>query len=134
MLSWSRGLSLACLLALALSILGCNNALNPFCGSARPAPLIASLSPNTMTLAELQTGATLTVTGSHFVSSTEVLINSTPFSATVVSDKKLTIKVSSDVIPSAGQVKIQVMTPSGNTDDLGCSSGGTSSALMLTVN
>jgi len=52
----------------------------------------------------------------------------------VVSDQKLTIKVSSDVIPSTGQVKIQVMTPSGNTEDLGCSSGGTSSALMLTVN
>ena len=133
MRSWSRGLSFACLLALALSVLACNNALNPFCGSARPAPLIASLSPSTMTLAQVQSGATLTVAGNHFVSSTELLINSTLLSPTVVSDQKLTIQLSTDVIPAAGPVKVQVMTPSGNTEDLGCSSGGTSSALTLTV-
>lgn|SRR5215471_4473844 len=133
MRSWSRGLSFACLLALALAILACNNALNPFCGSARPVPLIASLSPSTMTLAQVQSGATLTVNGGNFVSSTEVLINSTPLSPTVVSKQELTIKLSTDVIPGTGPVKVQVMTPSGNTEDLGCSSGGTSSALTLTV-
>jgi hypothetical protein len=129
-----RGLSLACLFALALSILGCNNALNPFCGSARPAPLIGSLSPSTMTIAQVQAGATLTVNGSHFVSSSEVLINSKPLSATVVSDQQLKVTVSTDVIPGSGQVTVEVKTPSGNTDDLGCTSGGTSSALTLTVN
>jgi hypothetical protein len=47
-------LYLAALLAL-LYLPGCgNNTLNPFCGSARPVPLIASLSPSTMTFAELQ--------------------------------------------------------------------------------
>ena len=58
------GLSLAALLALLL-LPGCgNNTLNPFCGSARPAPLIGSLSPSTMTFAEVQQGDTLTVSGS----------------------------------------------------------------------
>ena len=31
-------------------------------------------------------------------------------------------------------VKVSVLTPSGNSGDLGCTSGGTSSALTLTVN
>ncbi len=74
----SCGLSLACLLALAVSILGCNNTLNPLCGSARPAPLIGSISPSTVTFTQLQQGETLTINGSNFVSSSEVLINSTP--------------------------------------------------------
>jgi hypothetical protein len=44
------------------------------------------------------------------------------------------VKVSADVIAGPGQVKVMAQTPSGNTGDLGCTSGGTSSALMLTVN
>jgi hypothetical protein len=47
-------LSFAALWAL-LFLPGCgNNTLNPFCGSARPAPLIGSLSPSTTTFAEVQ--------------------------------------------------------------------------------
>lgn len=126
-------LSLAALLAL-LFVPGCGNTLNPFCGSARPAPLIGSLSPNTMTFADLQQGEMLTISGSHFVSSTEVLINSTPLGATVVSDQELKVKLSSDVISGPGTVKVSVLTPSGNSGDVGCTSGGTSSALVLTVN
>jgi hypothetical protein len=128
------GLSCACLFALAVSIVGCNNTLNPLCGSARPAPLIGSLSPSTMTFAEVQQGSMLTVNGSHFVSASEVLINSTPLSATVVSDQQLKVKLTTDVISGAGPVKVMVQTPSGNTGDLGCTSGGNSSVLMLTVN
>ena len=128
------GLSLAALLAL-LFLPGCgNNTLNPFCGSARPAPLIGSLSPNTMTFAEVQQGDTLTVTGSHFVAASQVVINTTPLSATVVSDQQLKIKLSSDVISGPGTVKVSVVTPSGNSGDVGCTSGGTSSVLVLTVN
>jgi hypothetical protein len=130
----SCGLSLACLLALALSILGCNNTLNPLCGSARPAPLIGSLNPSTMTFAQVQQGAMLIVDGSRFVSSSEVLINSTPLSATVVSDQQLKVKLTPDVISGPGQVRVTVLTPSGNSGDLGCTSGGKSSVLMLTVN
>ncbi len=52
----------ALLLALLL-FQGCN-ALNPLCGSARPAPIIASLSASTTTFAEVQQGFLLTVNGS----------------------------------------------------------------------
>ena len=130
----SVGVSFACLMVLSLSLLGCNNAINPFCGSARPAPLIGSISPSTVPFSQVQSGTTLTVNGSHFVSSSEVLINSVPLSATVVSDQQLNVTLNTDVINGPGQVQVEVRTPSGNTSDLGCSSGGTSSALMLTVN
>ena len=128
------GLSCACLLALAVSILGCNNTLNPLCGSSRPAPLIGSLSPSTMTFAQLQQGEMLTVNGSNFVSSSEVLVNSTPLGATIVSPQEMTVNLTTDVITGPGQVKVMVQTPSGNTGDLGCTSGGKSSVLMLTIN
>ena len=127
-------LSLAALLAL-LFLPGCgNNTLNPLCGSARPAPLIGSLSPSTMTFSEVQQGNTLIVNGSHFVAASQVIINTTPLSATVVSDRQLKVKLSSDVISTPGTVKVSVLTPSGNSGDLGCTSGGTSSLLTLTVN
>ena len=87
-----------------------------------------------MTFADLQQGDTLTVNGSHFVSSTQVVINTTPLSATVVSDQELKVKLSSDVISGPGTVKVSVVTPSGNSGDVGCTSGGTSSVLVLTVN
>jgi hypothetical protein len=45
----------------------------------------------------------------------------------------LKVKLSTDVISAPGSVKVAVQTPSGNTEDLGCTSGGTSSALILTV-
>jgi hypothetical protein len=87
-----------------------------------------------MTLAEVQQGETLIVNGSHFVAASQVLINTTPLSATVVSDQQLKVKLSSDVISGSGTVKVSVLTPSGNTGDMGCTSGGTSSVLVLTVN
>ena len=130
----SCGLSFACLLVVALSTLGCNNALNPLCASSRPAPLIGSLSPSTVTFAEVQQGVALTVTGSNFVSASEVLINTTPLSATVDINQQMNVKLTPDVISGPGKVKVMVQTPSGNTGDLGCTSGGNSSVLMLTVN
>jgi IPT/TIG domain len=129
------GMSFACLLALSLVVLpGCNNTLNPLCGSARPAPLIGSLSPSTVSFAQVQQGVMLTVNGSHFVSSSEILINSTPLGAVVVSDQELKVKLTTGVISGPGPVKVEVMTPSGNSGDLGCTSGGKSSVLVLTVN
>jgi hypothetical protein len=129
------GLSFACLLVLSLAfLLGCNNTLNPLCGSARPAPLIGSLSPSTVTFAQVQQGVMLTVNGSNFVSSTELLINSTPLGVTVVSDQVLKVKLTTGVVSGPGAVKVAAMTPSGNSADLGCSSGGKSSVLVLTVN
>jgi IPT/TIG domain len=132
MLCRTRSLLLAGLLA-PLLLSGCNNTLNPLCTSARPAPLIGSISPSTMTFAQVQQGVELVVNGSNFVSSTEVMINSTPLGASVVSSSLLKVKVSSDVISGPGQVKVMVQTPSGNTGDLGCTSGGKSSVLVLTV-
>jgi IPT/TIG domain len=129
------GVLFACLLVLAISmLLGCNNTLNPLCSSARPVPVIGSLSPSSMSFADVQQGSTLIVNGSHFVSATQVVINTTPLAATVVSDQQLKVKLSTDVISAPGQVKVMAQTPSGNSSDLGCTSGGTSSALTLTVN
>jgi hypothetical protein len=38
------------------------------------------------------------------------------------------------MIPAPGSFEVVVKTPAGNSGDLGCSSGGTSSAQTLTVN
>ena len=75
----------------------------------------------------------LIVSGSNFVSASEVVINSTPLAATVVSSQQLKVKLTTDVISAPGAVKVSVLTPSGNSGDLGCTSGGTSSVLTLTV-
>lgn len=123
------------LLVLGLALLlGCNNTLNPLCGSARPAPVIGSLSPSTVPFSQLQQGFTLTVSGNQFVSSSQVVVNHTPIAATVVSPQKLTLQLTTAVVSAPGSVQIAVQTPSGNSGDIGCSSGGTSSALTLTVN
>jgi len=124
-------LSLAILFAL-LFLPGCD-ALNPFCGSARPAPLIGSLSPGTMSFAEVQQGALLIVNGSHFVSSSEVVINGKTVSTTVISDQQLRVTITTSLISGSGPVNVSVHTPGGNSGDLGCTSGGNSSVLVLTV-
>jgi IPT/TIG domain len=122
------------LLVLGASLLlGCN-ALNPLCGSARPVPVIGSLSPNSMSFSDVQQGATLTVNGSHFVSSSEIVVNSTPLATTVVSAQQMTATLSTAVISAPGQAQVMAKTPSGNSGDVGCSSGGNSSVLTLTVN
>lgn len=125
-------LSLVSLLAL-LALPGCNNTLNPLCGSARPVPVIGSISPAEVTFAQVQAGVTVTINGNQFVSASQVMVNSTPIAATVLSAQKLTVKLSEDVISGPGTVKIMVQTPSGNSGDLGCTSGGNSSVLKLTV-
>jgi hypothetical protein len=112
---------------------GCSNALNPFCGSARPAPLIGSLSPSTVTFAEVQQGVLLKVNGNNFVSASEIVINGKALGATILSNQQLQIMLTTGVISGPGQVNVKVMTPSGNVGDVGCSSGGTSSGLVLTV-
>ena len=128
------GLSVVGLLAF-LFLSGCgNNTLNPFCGSARPVPMIGSLSPSTITFADVQKGSVLTVNGSHFVAASEIVINGNPLSTAVVSDQKLTVMLTTGVISGPGAVNVTVRTPSGGSADLGCSSGGNSSVLVLTVN
>jgi hypothetical protein len=118
---------------LALLVFQACNALNPACGSARPAPTIASLSATTITLAQVQQGFVLTVNGSQFVSSTVGVINGTTLSTLVTSSTQLQVSITSAVISAPGTASVTVNTPSGNTGDLGCTSGGTSSALVLTI-
>ena len=120
--------------ALAVVFLpGCNNALNPFCGSARPVPLIGSLSPSAVNFADVEQGSTLIVKGSQFVSSSQVVVNGKALSTVVASNQTLRVTLSTGVISGPGSVDVSVVTPSGNTGDLGCSSGGRSSVLVLTV-
>lgn len=129
------GIPFLCVLGLGVTLLaGCNNTLNPLCGSARPMPVIGSLSPSTVPFSQVQQGFTLTITGSQFVSSSQVVVNKTPISATVVSPTQLNVKLTTDVIAGPGSVDILVQTPTGNSGDVGCTSGGNSSTLMLTVN
>jgi len=120
-------------LLLALLVLQACNALNPLCGSARPAPSIGSLSATTITLAQLQPGFVLTVYGGQFVSSSVVLINGTELTTLVASSTQLQVTITTAVISAPGTASVTVNTPSGTSGDLGCSSGGTSSALTLTI-
>ena len=111
---------------------GCN-ALNPLCGSARPAPSLTSLSVTTVTFAEVQQGFLLTLNGSEFVSSSVAVINGTNMTTQVLSKTQLQVTLTSTQITGPGTATLTVNTPSGNSGDLGCTSGGTSSALQLTI-
>jgi len=130
MLSRSRGLPLALLL---MVLPGCNNTLNPLCGSARPVPAIGSLSPSKVTFTQVEQGVVLTVNGSQFVSSTELVINGKTLAASVPSSQQLKVTLTTGVISGPGPVQVSATTPSGGSGDVGCNSGGTSSTLVLTV-
>jgi len=131
----SCGLPFVCLLVLGFTfLLGCNNTLNPLCSSARPAPVIGSLSPSSVSFSQVQQGFTMIVNGSEFVSTSQIMVNTTPIAATVVSPTEMKVNLTTDVISAPGSVKIMVQTPGGNSGDVGCTSGGNSSALTLTVN
>jgi hypothetical protein len=87
-----------------------------------------------MVFSTLPPSFTLTAKGGHFVASSVILFNGATLTTTVVSSSQLTADVTSAMIPAAGSYKVEVQTPSGNSGNLGCSSGGTSSAQTLTVN
>jgi hypothetical protein len=125
-------LPLIALLLVSLVFQACN-AVNPLCGSARPAPIIGSLSASTITLAQVQPGFVLDVYGAQFVSSSIVLINGTQLSTLVISSTQLQVTITTAVISAPGTASVTVNTPSGNSGDLGCSSGGTSGTLVLTI-
>ena len=112
---------------------GCN-ALNPLCGSARPRPRLDSISPTTMVFSQRPPSFALTLTGSDFVSSSVVVFNGATLATSVISHTQLTANITSSMISGPGSFKVEVQTPAGNTGDLGCTSGGTSSAQILTVN
>lgn len=133
-MSSSRQIVRLALLLIVLSILvGCN-ALNPFCGSARAVPVLTSITPSSVPLAQLPSPLVITAVGTHFLSSSEVVFNGDTFPAVVVSSTELTVTLPSTAVPTAGTFSFEVRTPAGNTGAVGCSSGGTSSAQTLTVN
>jgi hypothetical protein len=125
-------LSLSSLLLTLLLFQGCN-ALNPLCGSARPAPVIGSISPSTVTFAEVRQGFLLIVNGTQFVSSSVVVINGTALNTLDTSSQQLQATITTAVISAPGTASVKVNTPSGNSGNLGCTSGGTSHALVLTI-
>lgn len=122
-----------CAVVLAFLLLPGCNALNPLCNSSRPAPVMGALSASTITFAQVQQGFVLTVTGSEFVASSVVIINGTTLSTTVVSSQSLQVTITANLISGPGSASVTVNTPSGNSGYLGCTSGGTSSALTLTI-
>ncbi|MFZ1009470.1 MAG: hypothetical protein WAN65_21700 [Candidatus Sulfotelmatobacter sp.] len=129
----SAFLPLLSLLLLASLVFQACNSLNPLCGSARPAPIIGSLSASTITLAEVQQGFVLDVYGAKFVSSSVVVINGINLDTLVTSSTQLQFTITTAVISAPGTANVTVNTPSGNSGDVGCTSGGTSSALVLTI-
>jgi hypothetical protein len=118
---------------LALLLLPGCNALNPLCGSARPKPEIDSLSPATITFAQLQQGFLLTVNGKQFVSSSVVVINGTTLTTTVTSSVLLQASIPTNLVSGPGTASVTVNTPTGNSSYAGCTSGGTSSVLTLAI-
>lgn len=125
-------LPLGVLLFAALILQGCG-ALNPLCGSARPAPSIATLSASTVTFAQVQQGYLLVVNGSHVVSSSVLVINGNIEATQVLSSTQLQVTLTGTMITGPGSATVNIHTPGGNTSDVGCSSGGTSNALVLTI-
>src|ERR1700694_2821507 len=103
---------LSALLLALLVFQGCNT-INPLCGSARPAPIIGSLSASTITFAEVQQGFLLTVNGSQFVSSSVGVINGTTLSTKVTSSQQLQVTITTALIFGPGTVSVTVNTPSG---------------------
>ncbi len=124
--------SLFALLFAVMFLAGCG-ALNPFCGSARPKPVLTSLAPNPASLAQVQQGLLLTVNGSHFYSSSILLWNGQALPTTVISSTQLQATITTTQISSPGTAQIVVHTPANLSGDLGCDSGGNSKALIFTV-
>jgi len=87
-----------------------------------------------MVFSKLPPSFVLTATGSQFVSSSVLVFNGSTLSTAVISKSEITVNITSSMIAAPGSFKVVVQTPAGNSGDLGCSSGGTSSAQTLTVN
>ncbi len=106
---------------------------NPFCGSARPKPVLTSLAPNSATLTQVQQGLVLSINGSHFYSSSVVVWNGAVLPTIVVSATELQTTITTTQISAPGTAQIVVHTPANLSGDLGCNSGGDSNALTFTV-
>ena len=87
-----------------------------------------------MVFSQLPPGFVIIAMGSHFVSSSVVTFNGATLATVVTSSSQLRVTISSSMITAPGSFNVVVKTPAGNTGNLGCSSGGASSAQVLTVN
>ena len=113
-------------------LIGCG-ALNPYCGSARPKPVLTALAPTTATFVQIQAGFLVTVTGSRFVSSSVILWNGVALPTTVMSNTQLQVTVTTAQVSAPGNSQVAVHTPANTAGDLGCDSGGNSQAITFTV-
>jgi hypothetical protein len=95
--------------------------------------VIGSLSATSISFSQVQQGFLLIVNGSHFVSSSVVVINGTTLTTIVTSSQQMQATITTALVPAPGSVSVTANTPSGNSGNLGCTSGGTSSALVLTI-
>jgi hypothetical protein len=124
--------ALSALLLALLVFQGCNP-MNALCGSSRPAPILNSLADTTITFAQVQQGFLLTLNGREFVGSSVVVIDGTTVSAQVLSSTQVSVTITATMISAPESASISVKTPSGNSGYVGCTSGGTSQALVLTI-
>jgi len=91
------------------------------------------VSPTTVAFSQLPATFSLILTGSQFVSFSVVVFNGTTVPTTVNSKSQLTATVTSSLVAGAVTDSVQVQTPAGNSPDLGCSSGGKSGTVTVTV-
>jgi hypothetical protein len=124
--------SLFALLLGSMLLAGCG-VHNPFCGSARPKPVLTSLVPNSASLAQVQQGLVLTANGSNFYSSSLFVWDGAVLPTTVVNSTQMQATITTTQISSPGTGQIIVHTPANLSGDLGCDSGGDSAALTFTV-
>ena len=124
--------ALSALLLALLVFQGCNP-MNALCGSSRPAPILNSLADTTITFAQVQQGFLLTLNGREFVGSSVVVIDGTTVNAQVLSSTQVSVTITATMISAPESASISVKTPSGNSGYVGCTSGGTSQALVLTI-
>jgi hypothetical protein len=132
MASGYNAVLLTLVVAGAWALPGCS-AINPLCGSSRPVPVLTSISPTTVTEADVLGTFILNIKGSNFVSSSVVVINKAQIASDVTSATTIKASVGPATLKSAGIYNVWVNTPAGNSGDLGCDSGGSSSQTTLTV-
>ena len=128
---WSKFL-LACLFLGTISWPGCSG-LNPLCNSSRPVPTLTSISPTSVSDAELQGTFILNATGSQFVAASVLFVNGKQVATNVTSSTTIKAVVGPANLPGPGVYGVWVNTPAGNSGDLGCSSGGSTTQASLTV-
>ena len=124
--------SLAPVLAGIMGLSACGG-LNPLCGSSRPVPVLTTISPTTVTEAQLKGTFILNATGSQFVAASVLVVNGKNVATTVSSSTSMKAQIGPANLSGPGDYGVWVNTPAGNSGDLGCSSGGSSSQTSLTV-